>query len=81
MARLYTILVFALLVLVVPVESAGQNGQLARLSEVHIVVERLSQDAKELGLVDHLGRIEKAVSVLEELGGFTHKNIKHYRLQ
>jgi len=49
MSRLYLMLFFALLVLVVPVESAGQNGQLARLSEVHIVVERLSQDAKELG--------------------------------
>ena len=49
MARLYLMLYLALLVLVVPVDSAGQNGQLARLSEVHIVVERLSQDAIELG--------------------------------
>ncbi len=49
MAQIYPILLIALLVLIVPVESAGQNGQLARLSEVHIVVERLSQDAKELG--------------------------------
>ncbi len=32
-----------------PVESAGQDGQLARLSEVKIVVEDLSSDAKEFG--------------------------------
>ena len=34
MARLYPMLYFVLLVLVVPVESAGQYGQLAKLSEV-----------------------------------------------
>jgi hypothetical protein len=50
MVRLYPILFFALFVLAVPVESSGQNGQLAKLSEVHLVVERLSQDVKELGL-------------------------------
>ncbi len=50
MTRLYPMLLFALLVLVVPVESAGQDGQLARLIEVKIVVEDLSSDAKELGV-------------------------------
>ena len=49
MARLYLMLSYVLFMLAVPVESSGQNGQLAKLSEVHIVVERLSQDAKELG--------------------------------
>ncbi len=39
MARLYTMLLFALPVLMVPVESVGQNGELAKLSEVRIVVE------------------------------------------
>ena len=50
MARLYTMLLFALLVLVMPVESAGQNGQLARLSEVDILVEQIRSEGKELGL-------------------------------
>ncbi len=50
MARLYPMLLFALLVLMVPVESAGQDGQLAKLSEVQIVVEDLRQGEKELGL-------------------------------
>ena len=50
MARLYPMLLFALMVLVMPVESAGQNGQLAKLSEVKIVVEKLSRETKELGL-------------------------------
>ena len=50
MARLYPMLLFALLVLVVPVESAAQTGELAKLSKVKIVVEKLTQDSKELGL-------------------------------
>ncbi len=50
MARLYPMLFFALLVLVVPVESAGQYGDLAKLSEVKILVEGLGSDAKELGV-------------------------------
>ena len=49
MARLYLMLFYVLFMLAVPAESSGQNGQLAKLSEVHIVVERLSQDVKELG--------------------------------
>ncbi len=50
MARLYTMLYLTLVVLMMPVESAGQDGQLARLIEVKIVVEDLSSDAKELGV-------------------------------
>ena len=50
MARLYPMLLFALLVLMVPVESAGQYGQLAKLSEVGISVESLTRASKELGL-------------------------------
>ena len=50
MARLYRIFYLALLVLVVSVESAAQTGELARLSEVAILIETLSRDAKELGL-------------------------------
>jgi len=50
MARLYPMLLIVLLVLVVPVESQGQNGQLAKLSEVKLVVAELSSEAKELGL-------------------------------
>ena len=50
MARLYPMLLFALLVLVVPVESEGQNGELAKLSEVKILVESLLSAEKELGI-------------------------------
>jgi len=46
MARLYTMLLIALLVLVVPVESAGQNGGLAKLSEVRIFVENINDSEK-----------------------------------
>ena len=51
MGRLYTMLLFALLVLVVPVESAAQNGQLAKLSEVMIIVENIN-DSKKLGVYE-----------------------------
>jgi len=50
MARLYLMLLFALLVLVVPVESVAQYGYLAKLSEVKIVVEYLGSEEKKLGL-------------------------------
>jgi len=50
MVRLYPMLYFALLALVVPVVSAGQDGQLAKLSEVKIVVGDIRQEEKELGL-------------------------------
>jgi len=46
-------LFFALLLLVVPVESAGQNGELAKLTEVKIVVEDLSLDARMLALNEY----------------------------
>ena len=49
MARLYPMLLFALLVLVVPVESEGQNGQLAKLTEIRLTVV-LRSEVKELGL-------------------------------
>ena len=53
MARLYPMLLFALLVLVVPVESVGQESYLTKalnkLDEVKIVVE-IYDDARELGL-------------------------------
>jgi len=64
MARFYTMLLFALLVLVMPVESAGQNGEIAKLSEVQIVVNNLSQESKELGL--NMGEIKNHVFVFEE---------------
>ncbi len=47
MARLYPMLLFALLVLVVPVESEGY-AELAKLNEVSIVVAAFDRDAKEL---------------------------------
>jgi len=50
MARLYLMLLFALLVLIVAGKSAGQYGELAKLSEVRIVVEDLESEEKELGL-------------------------------
>jgi len=50
MVRLYPLLFFALLVLVMPVESEAQDGKLAKLSEVRIIVEALRSDGKELGL-------------------------------
>ena len=51
MARLYPMLLFALLVLVVPVESEGQfAGNLAKLTEVAIIIEDLNSEAKQLGL-------------------------------
>ncbi len=49
MARLYTMPSFALLVLVVPVESVAY-GELAKLKEVAISVEVLGKVEKELGL-------------------------------
>jgi len=53
MARLFPILYFVLLVLLVPVESVGQESYLTKtlnkLDEVKIVVE-IYDDAKELGL-------------------------------
>ena len=50
MARLYTILLFALLVLVMPVESAALSGNLTGLRKVSIVVKDLDRVEKELGL-------------------------------
>ncbi len=50
MARLYPMLYFAMLVLVVPVESAGQDGQLTKLSQVRIYVEKMGSSEEELGL-------------------------------
>ena len=50
MARLYPILLFALLILVLPVESAGQYGQLGKLSELKIVVLPFSNYEKKLEL-------------------------------
>ena len=50
MARLYPILLFALLILVLPVESAGQSGQLGNLGELKIVVLPFSNYEKKLGL-------------------------------
>ncbi len=50
MARLHPTPLFALLVLVVPVESAGQDGKLAKLSEVQIYVEKMGSSEEELGL-------------------------------
>ncbi|MEE8076888.1 MAG: hypothetical protein V3T60_14830 [Candidatus Binatia bacterium] len=47
MARLYPMLLFALLVLMVPVESAGY-AELAKLNEVSIIVQTFDRDAKEL---------------------------------
>jgi len=52
MVRLYLSVVFALFILVMPKESAGQYGGLAGLTEVKIEVEELSYDAKELGLTE-----------------------------
>ena len=49
MARLYPLLFFALLVLVVPVGSAGFY-ELGKLSEVRIYVEKLGSSERELGL-------------------------------
>ena len=50
MARLYTTLFFVLLVLMVPVESAAATGDLAKLSEIRIVIEHMGSNEKELGL-------------------------------
>lgn len=50
MARLYPILLFTLLILVLPGESAGQFGQLSNLSELKIVVLPFSNYEKKLGL-------------------------------
>ncbi len=50
MYRLYLPLLFALFILAVPEESAGQYGGLTELSEVKIVVEELSREEKKLGL-------------------------------
>ena len=50
MYRLFLPLIFALLILAVPEESAGQYGGLTELSEVKIVVEELSREEKKLGL-------------------------------
>ena len=49
MARFYTMLLFALLVLVVPGGSAGFY-ELGKLSEVRIYVEKLGSSERELGL-------------------------------
>jgi len=50
MARLYPILLLALLILVLPVEAAGQYGQLGKLSELKIVVLPFSNYEKKLEL-------------------------------
>jgi len=50
MARLYPMLLFALLVLVLPVESAGQNGKLAKLNEVQLVFQFIGSGEKKSGL-------------------------------
>jgi len=49
MSRLYPTLLFALLVLVVPVGSAGFY-ELGKLSEVRIYIEKLGISERELGL-------------------------------
>ena len=53
MVRLYLPLFLALLILTVPKESIGQNGQLANIHQIGIVIEDLTDDAKELGLTKH----------------------------
>ncbi len=50
MARLFPMLYFALLVLVVPVEAVGQSGQLAKMSSVTIEV-NLNPTTEELGII------------------------------
>jgi len=50
MVRLYVAGFFAMFMLVVPKESVGQNGQLAELNEIKIVVEYLRSETKRLGL-------------------------------
>jgi len=50
MIRLYLSVFFALFVLVVPKESVGQNGELAKLNEVKIVLAALTSEQKKLGL-------------------------------
>ncbi len=52
MARLYPMLLFALLVLMLPVESAAQSGQLAKLSEVQLFLTFDGGDEKELALTE-----------------------------
>jgi len=49
MARLYIMFFFALLVLVVPEKSAGQDGELTKLTEVRIIVGNIN-DSKKLGV-------------------------------
>jgi len=92
MGRLYPILLFALLILVLPVESSGQYGQLGNLSEVKIVVLPFSKYEKKLGLnVDNiknqvfeflqskLPRIAVKESAIESLQVFT--NLGETRLK
>ena len=50
MIRLYLLFFLALLILVVPKESAGQNGNFTEMSETFISVPNLSRCAKKLGL-------------------------------
>jgi len=50
MARSYPMLLFALLVLMVPVESAAGSGKLTGLREVRLEIKDLSRIEKELGL-------------------------------
>lgn len=50
MKRLFLMLFWGLLMLVVPVKSAGQNGELTKLNKVRIIVSDLDPEMKELGL-------------------------------
>lgn len=49
MIRLYLPFFLALFFLVVPKESVGQNGELADLNSVRIVVEKLESKERKLG--------------------------------
>jgi len=50
MVRLYLPVFLALFIVAVPKESAGQNGELAGLSEAHIVIKDLSNISKAVGI-------------------------------
>ena len=52
MVPLFLSVFFALIILAVPNESVGQNGQLAGLTEIKLLVKNLSHAAKQSGLTE-----------------------------
>ena len=79
MIRLYLPFFLALLFLVGPKESIGQDGQLTQINSVTIVV-WLSDKAKEMGLTKRGIKDQILVSLRSKLPRLAVNKLAHYRL-